>query len=108
MSWPRRIFYALAAPVAAVVFSLLVSAIVLEVSGHSPIDAFKSMWQYTDSTDSVVSVINRAIPYYVSALAVAIGFKMGCSTSASTASTAWLQCSPRRPAPRCRSLPSCR
>ena len=76
MSWPRRIFFALAAPVAAVVFSLLVSALVLEVSGHSAIDAFKSMWQYTDSTDSLVSVINRAIPYYVSAVAVAIGFKM--------------------------------
>jgi simple sugar transport system permease protein len=76
VSWPRRIFFALAAPVAAVVFSLLVSAIVLELSGHSAIDAFKSMWQYTDSSDSVVSTINRAIPYYVSALAVAIGFKM--------------------------------
>ena len=76
MTWPRRIFFALAAPVAAVVFSLVVSAIVLELSGHSAIDAFKSMWQYTDSTDSVVSTINRALPYYVSALAVAIGFKM--------------------------------
>ena len=76
MTWPRRIFFALAAPAAAVVFSLVVSAIVLELSGHSAIDAFKSMWQYTDSTDSVVSTINRALPYYVSALAVAIGFKM--------------------------------
>ena len=62
MTWPRRIFFALAAPVAAVVFSLVVSALVLELSGHSAIDAFKSMWQYTDSTDSVVSTINRAIP----------------------------------------------
>jgi general nucleoside transport system permease protein len=76
VTWPRRIFFALAAPVAAVVFSLVVSAIVLEVSGYSAIDAFKSMWQYTDSTESVVSTINRALPYYVSGLAVAIGFKM--------------------------------
>ncbi|HTN79571.1 MAG TPA: ABC transporter permease [Acidimicrobiales bacterium] len=76
MSWPRRIFFALAAPVAALVFSLVVSGIVLEISGHNAIDAFKSMWQYTDSTESVVATINRAIPYYVSALAVAIGFKM--------------------------------
>ena len=30
----------------------------------------------SDSTDSVVEIINRAIPFYVSALAVAIGFKM--------------------------------
>ncbi len=77
MSWSRRIFYALAAPVAAVLFSLLVSALVLWASGHAPIDAFKSMWQYTDSTESVISVINRVLPYYVSGLAVAIGFKMG-------------------------------
>ena len=30
------------------------------LSGHSPVDAFKSMWQYIDSADSVVSIINRA------------------------------------------------
>ena len=58
-------------------FSLLVSALVLERAGTDAIDAFKSMWQYTDSTDSVVStIITARSPYYVSALAVAIGFKM--------------------------------
>ena len=76
MSWPRRIFFALAAPITAIVFSLIVSAFVLEVSGHSAIDAFKAMWQYTDSTESVVSTVNRAVWYYTPALAVAIGFKM--------------------------------
>jgi simple sugar transport system permease protein len=72
----RRIFYALAAPVAAVVFSLAISAVVLWASGYSAADAFKSMWSYIDSTESVISIVNRAIPFYVSALAVAIGFKM--------------------------------
>ena len=76
MTRTRRIMYGLAAPVAAVLFAILVSAVVLVASGYSAIDAFKAMWQYTDSTDSVVAIINRAIPFYVSALAVAIGFKM--------------------------------
>ncbi len=35
------------------------------------------MWQYLDSADSVVAIINRAVPYYVTGVAVAIGFKMG-------------------------------
>jgi simple sugar transport system permease protein len=72
----RRIFFGLAAPVAAVVLSLLISAIVLWASGYDAIGAFKAMWSYIDSTESVVEIINRAIPFYVSALAVAIGFKM--------------------------------
>ena len=76
MTLTRRIFYGLAAPVAAVVLSLLVSGIVLWASGYSAADAFKSMWSYIDSSESVIESINRAIPFYVSALAVAIGFKM--------------------------------
>ena len=56
--------------------SLLVSAIVLWASGYSAADAFKSMWSYIDSSESAIEIINRAIPFYVSALAVAIGFKM--------------------------------
>jgi simple sugar transport system permease protein len=35
------------------------------------------MWQYLDSADSLVAIINRAVPYYVAGVAVAIGFKMG-------------------------------
>jgi general nucleoside transport system permease protein len=76
VSWPRRIFFALAAPVAALLLSIVVSAIVLWVSGYSAVDAYKAMWSYIDSADSVVDIINRALPIYVSALAVAIGFKM--------------------------------
>ena len=34
------------------------------------------MWQYLDSADSVVAIINRAVPYFVAGVAVAIGFKM--------------------------------
>ncbi len=72
-----RIIYALAAPVVAAVFALGVASVALLLAGHSPIETYRTMWQYLDSADSVVSVINRAVPYYVAGVAVAIGFKMG-------------------------------
>ena len=50
MSWPRRIVFALAAPVAALVLSLLISAVVLWASGYNAIDAYKAMWSYIDSS----------------------------------------------------------
>ncbi len=34
------------------------------------------MWKTIDSTESVVLIINRAVPYYIAGVAVAIGFKM--------------------------------
>jgi ABC-type uncharacterized transport system permease subunit len=72
----RRLLYGLAAPVIAGVVAIGISSIVLLVAGHSPVLAFKTMWQYVDSADSVVNIVNRAVPYYVAGVAVAIGFKM--------------------------------
>ena len=72
-----RIIYALAAPVIAGVLAVAVSSIALLVAGHSPVETFQTMWQYLDSADSVVAIINRAVPYYVAGVAVAIGFKAG-------------------------------
>jgi simple sugar transport system permease protein len=71
-----RIVYALAAPVVAAVLAVAVASIALLLSGHSPVETFQTMWQYLDSADSVVAIINRAVPYYVAAVAVAIAFKM--------------------------------
>ena len=72
------------APLAAILFSLVISAIVLLAAGHNPLSAFAEMIKHgvfneRDGLrmDSLVSAINRAVPLYVSAVAVAIGFKMG-------------------------------
>jgi ABC-type uncharacterized transport system permease subunit len=73
----QKVLYALAAPVAAAIMSLLVASIALLLSGNNPLDAFEAMWTYVDSKASVVAILNRAAPYYVSGLAAAIGFKMG-------------------------------
>jgi simple sugar transport system permease protein len=71
-----RIVYALAAPVVAAVLAITVASIALLLAGHSPVETFRTMWQYLDSADSVVAIINRAVPYYVAAVAVAVAFKM--------------------------------
>jgi ABC-type uncharacterized transport system permease subunit len=67
----------LLAPVLAVAFSVGVSALVLTLIGESPLATFAAMLRYAARLDSIVSILNRAIPLYLSALAVAIGFKMG-------------------------------
>jgi len=73
----RRIALALAAPVLAVVFALAVSSVFLLLADASPLEAYSSMWSYGTRSDSLISMVNRAVPLYISGLAVAIGFKMG-------------------------------
>ena len=66
----------LIAPTAAIAFSVALSSLLLWGSGYSPGEAFSSMWEYGTRTDSIISIINRAIPLFIAGLAVAIGFKM--------------------------------
>jgi len=72
----ERIWRAAIAPLIAAVAAVAVSSIALLISGNDPLDAFLEMWKTIDSTESVVLIINRAVPYYISGVAVAIGFKM--------------------------------
>ena len=72
----RRIVGGILAPVLAAVVAIVVSSIALLIAGESPATAFREMWETIDSTQSVVLIINRAVPYYVAGVAVAIGFKM--------------------------------
>lgn len=72
----RRLVYALAAPVAAAIVAFAVSSIALLIAGDSPATTYQEMWKSIDGTESVVAIVNRAVPYYVAGVAVAIGFKM--------------------------------
>jgi simple sugar transport system permease protein len=72
----ERIWRAALAPLAAAAVAILVSAIALLIVGADPIEAFREMWKTIDSTKSVVSIVNTAVPYYIAGVAVAIGFKM--------------------------------
>jgi simple sugar transport system permease protein len=86
----KRLFaragWGLAAPVLAVIVALLIASLALWLSHNNPFDAFSQMYQYgacnrADTSqpctaDSIESIVNRAIPLYLSGVAVAIGFKM--------------------------------
>jgi simple sugar transport system permease protein len=73
----KKFFLSLLAPAAALIFALIVASIALWAVGRNPIDAFSSMWSFGTTSTSIASMINRAIPLYISAVAVAIGFQMG-------------------------------
>jgi general nucleoside transport system permease protein len=66
----------LVAAVVALVFSIVITSIVLSVSGFDPPSTFQAMFDFGKEPDSIVNTVNRAATYYLSALAVAIGFRM--------------------------------
>ncbi len=72
-----KLLTAVVAPTIALAIAFLLAAIVLRLVGIDPGFAYAEMWDFGTSTESLISGVNRAIPLYVSALAVAIGFKMG-------------------------------
>jgi simple sugar transport system permease protein len=76
MSIARRIALALAAPLLAVVFSLVVTAAVLLATGAPPLDTFKAMIEYGVQPRTMALIVNSATYYYLAAVAVAIGFRM--------------------------------
>jgi general nucleoside transport system permease protein len=72
----ERIWRGALAPLIAAVTAILISSIALLISGNNPVEAFVEMWKTIDSTQSVVIIVNTAVPYYIAGVAVAIGFKM--------------------------------
>jgi general nucleoside transport system permease protein len=72
----KRIALQALAPVSALILALLITSVALLAIGKDPITAFRLMFDYGRQTDSLVSIVNRAIPLYLSGIAVAIGFKM--------------------------------
>jgi simple sugar transport system permease protein len=72
----RRLGLAVMAPALAIAIAVTVSSAVLIASGDKPLDIYSTMWDFGTQTNSIVSMVNRAVPYYISGLAVAVGFKM--------------------------------
>jgi ABC-type uncharacterized transport system permease subunit len=75
MKW-RKALMSLLAPVSALIVAVLITSIALLAINKNPITAFHLMGQYGSKISSIVSIVNRAMPLYISALAVAVGFKM--------------------------------
>jgi ABC-type uncharacterized transport system permease subunit len=72
----RSFLLQFAAPIASVVFALVLSAIVLRVAGSNPFTAFGDMIDHGTKLETIVDMLNRATPLYISGVAAAIGFKM--------------------------------
>lgn len=67
----------IAAPLTALVFATLLSGLVLLLAGSNPFTAFGDMLQHGSKLETIIDMLNRATPLYLSGIAAAIGFKMG-------------------------------
>ena len=72
-----RFLTSVVAPIIALFISFLIASIVLRLVDIDPLTAYQAMWDFGTTTESLISTVNRAVPLFVSALAVAVGFKMG-------------------------------
>ncbi|WP_424529166.1 ABC transporter permease [Sphaerisporangium viridialbum] len=66
----------LAAPLLAIVFAGIVTSIILQLTGNPPLETMKLLVDYGSQPRTIVMIINLATTYYISALAVAVGFRM--------------------------------
>ncbi|MEV8513868.1 ABC transporter permease [Dactylosporangium sp. NPDC051484] len=74
---PAKLVPQLAAPVAALLLAAVISSIALIITDKDPLQAFSDMYTFGIKPDSQVEILNKASEYYIAAVAVAIGFKMG-------------------------------
>ncbi|UGY95190.1 ABC transporter permease [Streptomyces gobiensis] len=72
----ERVLLAVAAPVLAIVGALAITSVIIAATGRDPFHAYSVMINFGTTPESQVWIINKAIPYYLSAAAVAIGFRM--------------------------------
>jgi general nucleoside transport system permease protein len=76
-----RVLPTIIAPVAAILLAAGISSLILLNSGKDPLSAFQAMFKFAFAEpfgpESMVDILNRATSYYLAAIAVAIGFRMG-------------------------------
>ena len=72
----RKLAFSLAAPVGAFALTLIVSVIALVAFGSSPTEAFGDMFAHASKLETQIDILNRATPFYIAAVAAAIGFRM--------------------------------
>jgi general nucleoside transport system permease protein len=72
----RSVLLGLAAPLGAIIFAALASTIILSLGGHNPTEVYRTMFQQAGRPTPFVDMVNQAMVYYLSAVAVSIGFRM--------------------------------
>ena len=69
-------FYTIGASVGAVFLALAIAAVLLLVTGINPWTAYSKMFSLATESSTLYDMLQRATPLIISAVAVAIGFKM--------------------------------
>jgi ABC-type uncharacterized transport system permease subunit len=72
----NRLLLALIAALLALIVAALITSAVLALTHHGPIGALHKMVSYGTKADQLAAIVNAATTYYLSAVAVAIGFRM--------------------------------
>ncbi len=72
-----RLLTAVVAPIIALLIAFFIAGLALLLVDINPLDAYREMFLFGKTTESLIITVNNAIPLFVSALAVAVGFKMG-------------------------------
>ncbi|TQM71516.1 simple sugar transport system permease protein [Actinomadura hallensis] len=73
---PTGLALKIGAPLLALLISLVITMILLRITGADPFSSIRAMVEYGTTENSIVDIVNRATRYYLSAVAVAIGFRM--------------------------------
>ncbi|MCT2594472.1 ABC transporter permease [Streptomyces sp. N2-109] len=72
----NKLILAVAAPLLAIVAAIVITSAIILSTGEDPIRAYTVMIEFGSKSDSQVWIVDKSVPYYLSALAVAIGFRM--------------------------------
>lgn len=72
----QRVAITSASSVLAVIVALLISALLLLITGKDPVQAYATLFGAAGDDRVLLGTLNRATPLMISAAAVAIGFKM--------------------------------
>ena len=75
-SLSRRFVLGAAAPLMALVFAIIASSIVLLLAGSNPLHAYGDMLNHASKLETMIDILNRATPLFISGIAAAIGFRM--------------------------------
>jgi simple sugar transport system permease protein len=72
----NRLVLGVIAAAVALVVAAAITSIVLKATSHNPIDTLRKMVDYGTQADQIAAIVNQGSVYYLSAIAVAIGFRM--------------------------------
>lgn len=72
----EKLLLQLGAPLLAILAALVITSVIFFATGSDPFNAYAVMVDFGFKSDSQIWIINKSVPYFLAAVAVAIGFRM--------------------------------